>query len=164
VKQLFPGQLTPPVVFVEWIASVPVEIELIAALPLAGKSSQTVEYYNPTDVMPSPAFSRVALVRTARQVYISALSARAEAEYEEQGQDIFDQLKSILDQTGCDMLHLAKATYYVSDDEAGKFLDKARSKSFDPLRPPAASKVTVHGVGQTGRTLTVDMIAVGSGQ
>jgi enamine deaminase RidA (YjgF/YER057c/UK114 family) len=104
----------------------------------------------------------VALVRTPRQVYISGLSAR-EADSEDQAQDVFDQLKSILDQTGGDMLHLAKATYYVSDDGANKPLDKARSKFFAPLRPPAASKVTVYGVGHAGRTLTIDMIAVGSG-
>ena len=59
------------------------------------------------------------------------------------------------------MLHLAKASYYVCDDDAGKALDRARSKFFDPHRPPAASKVTVHGVGQADCTLTVDMIAVG---
>ncbi len=31
---------------------------------------------------------------------------------------------------------------------------------YDQERPPAASKVMVHGVGQSGRTLTMDMIAV----
>jgi len=37
-----------------------------------------------------------------------------------------------------------------------------RSSVLDPERAPAASKVTVHGVGRAGRTLTMDMIAVGS--
>ena len=32
---------------------------------------------------------------------------------------------------------------------------------YDPERPPAASKVTVHAAGQPRRTLTVDMVAVG---
>jgi enamine deaminase RidA (YjgF/YER057c/UK114 family) len=160
IKKLFPGQLAPPVVFVEWLAAVPVEIEMIAALPLSGKAAQTVDYYNPPDVMPAANFSRVALVRTERQVYISGLSAR-EDESDDQALDIFDQLKVILDQTGGDMLHLAKATYYVSDDNANRPLDKARAKLFDPLRPPAASKVAVHGVGRKGRNLTIDMIAVG---
>jgi enamine deaminase RidA (YjgF/YER057c/UK114 family) len=161
IKRLFPGQVVPPVVFVEWLATVPVEIELIAALPLTGKAAQTVDYYNPPDVMPSPAFSRVALVRTERQVYISALSARADVAPMEQGQDVFAQLQTILDATGGDMRHLAKATYYVSDDTGSRSLDRARSKVLDPLRPPAASKVSVHGVGRAGCTLAVDMIAVG---
>jgi enamine deaminase RidA (YjgF/YER057c/UK114 family) len=163
VKKLFPGQLTPPVVFVEWIASAPVEIELVAQLPLTGKAAETVEYYNPPEVKPSPTFSRVALVRTERQIYTSGLSARAAGAGEAQARDVFAQLKSILAKTSGDMLHLVKATYYVSDDDAGKALDKLRPEFFDPERPPAASKVTIHGVGQPARTLTMDMIAVGSG-
>ncbi len=160
MKKFFPGQVVPPVVFVEWIAPVPVEIELIAYLPLAGKAAQSVEYYNPPEVMPLPSFSRVALVRTERQVYISGLYAKAPDDGDE-ARDVFNQLQSILDRTGGDMRHLAKASYYVCDDDAGKALDKARSKLFDPHRPPAASKVTVHGVGQADCTLTMDMIAVG---
>jgi enamine deaminase RidA (YjgF/YER057c/UK114 family) len=163
VKKLFPGQLTPPVVFVEWIASAPVEIELVAHLPPTDKPAEGVQYYNPPDVMPSPAFSRVALVGAERQVFISGLSARAAGNGEAQARDGFAQLQQILAATGSDMHHLAKATYYVSDDDAGKALDKLRPEFFHPQRPPAASKVTVHGVGQPERTLTMDMIAVGSG-
>ena len=33
VQKFFPDQITPPVVFVEWLAAVPVEIEMIAQLP-----------------------------------------------------------------------------------------------------------------------------------
>jgi len=164
VKRLFPGQLTPPVVFVEWIASAPVEIELVAQLPVTGQPAETVELYNPPEVKPSAAFSRVALVRTERQVHISGLSARASGDGEAQARDVFAQLKSILAETGSDMLHLAKATYYVSDDDGSRGIDLLRREVFDPQRPPAASKVTVHGVGQAGRTLTIDMIAVGSEQ
>ena len=162
VKRFFPGQLTVPVVFVEWIASAPVEIELVARLPLTGQPAETVEYYNPPEVKPSPAFSRVALVGAERQVFISGLSARAAGDGEAQARDVFVQLKSILAKTGSDMLHLAKATYYVSDDDASKGLDKLRREFFAPQRPPAASKVTVHAVGQPDRTLTIDVIAVGS--
>ena len=164
VKRLFPGQLTPPVVFVEWIASAPVEIELVAQLPLTDKPAETVEYYNPPAVKPSPAFSRVALVRTDQQVYISGLSARAAGDGEAQARDVFAQLKSILAKTGSDLRHLAKATYYVSDDDGSRGVDLLRRELYDPGRPPAASKVTVHAVGQPDRTLTIDMIAVGSGQ
>ncbi|MHB8972956.1 MAG: RidA family protein [Pirellulaceae bacterium] len=164
LKKFFPGQLTPPVVFVEWIALAPVEIELIVQLPLTDKPAQSVQYYNPPDVRPLPTFSRVALVRSERQIYVSSLFARAAGRGEEQANDLFAQLKTILDQTGSDMLHLAKATYYVCDDDAGRGFDKARPLFFDPQRPPAASKVMVYGVGQAGRTLTMDMIAVGTGE
>lgn len=170
VKQHFPDQLAPPVVFVEWIASAPVEIEMIVHMPLsAAAPADPVRYYTPPGVKASPTFSRVALVQTGRQIYISGLSARASGDGEAQVRDVFDQLKQILTETGSDMQHLAKATYYVSDDDktegsASAMLNKLRPEFYDPERPPAASKVKVHGVGQSDRTLTMDMIAVGSGQ
>ena len=165
VKQRFPGQLTPPVVFAEWIASAPVEIEMIVHLPLAaGERAEPVRYYTPPGVKASPTFSRVALVQTDRQVYISGLSGRASGDGEAQVRDVFDQLKEILAETESDLRHLAKATYYVSDEDASTMLNKLRPEFYDPERPPAASKVMVHGVGQSDRTLTMDMIAVGSGQ
>ena len=37
VQTFFPDQLAPPVVFVEWLASMPVEIEMIAQLPPVGR-------------------------------------------------------------------------------------------------------------------------------
>ena len=36
VQKFFPDQIAPPVVFVEWLAAVPVEIEMIAQLPDQG--------------------------------------------------------------------------------------------------------------------------------
>jgi enamine deaminase RidA (YjgF/YER057c/UK114 family) len=164
LQKFFPGQSTPPVVFVEWIAPVPVEIELIAQLPLTDTPAPSVQYYNPPDVRPLPTFSRVALVHSERQVYISGLFSRAAGRGEEQARDVFAQLQAILDQTGSDMQHLAKASYYVCDDDAGRGFDKVRPLFFDSKRPPAASKVMVYGVGRSGRTLTMDMIAVGSGK
>ena len=163
VKRLFPDQLTPPVVFVEWIASVPVEIELVAQLP-ADKPAENVRYYNPPEMRPSSTFSRVALVGSDRQIFISGLSARQPGDGEAQTRDVFEQLEVILAETGSDLKHLAKASYYVSDDDASRGLNIVRPELFDPARPPAASKVTVHGVGQAKRMVTMDMIAVPSGK
>lgn len=164
VKRLFPDRLAPPVVFVEWIASAPVEIELVAQLPLTDEPAETVEHYNPLDVKPSPTFSRAALVRGRRQIYIAGLSARSPGDGEAQTRDVFAQLEAILAETGSDMLHLGKATYYVSDEDASRGLNKVRPEIFDARHPPAASKVTVHAVGHPDRTLTMDMIAVGAGR
>jgi enamine deaminase RidA (YjgF/YER057c/UK114 family) len=75
---------------------------------------------------------------------------------------VFEQLQVILAKAGSDMHHLVKGTYYVSDDDAARWIDRTRQRLYDPMRPPAASKVMVHGVGQAQRTMTVDMIAVGS--
>ena len=148
----------------EWLASMPVEIEMIAQLPPSDKPAERVEYFTPPEVRPSNTFSKVALMRAERQIYISGLYAREPSRGEPQAKYLFEQLEEILTNTGSDMRHLVKATYYVSDDDAARWIDRTRPQIYDPMRPPAASKLMVHGVGQAQRTMTVDMIAVDSGQ
>ena len=164
VRSFFPGQATPPVIFVEWLAAVPIEIEMIAQLPLSDEAAANVEYFTPPEVRRSNVFSKVALVRTDRQIYISGQYARVPSRGEPQAKYVFEQLQEILAKTGSDMRHLVKATYYVCDHDAARWIDRTRPTVFDPDRPPAASKVMVHGMGMEGRTMTVDMIAVGSGR
>ena len=90
LRRFFPDQTMPPVIFVEWLASVPVEIEMIAQLPppdkapakgtvpflltqKSGRSLEDVVYYTPPEVRPSNTFSKAALLRGDRQIYISGL-------------------------------------------------------------------------------------------
>lgn len=160
VQSFFPDQLTPPVVFVEWLASLPVEIEMIAQLPASGDSAEPVEYYDPPEFRPSNTFSRVALMRADRQIYIAGLYASKPSRGQPQADLLFAQLGDVLKKTGSDMRQLVKATYYVSDNDAARWVDRTRPKIFDPVRPPAASKIMVHAVGHPKRTMTVDMIAV----
>ncbi|TWU31189.1 RidA family protein [Novipirellula artificiosorum] len=167
LSTFFPDQMTPPVVFVEWLASMPVEIEMIAQLPSPSKSAQSerpsassVEYFTPPEVRPSHTFSKVALMRADKQIYLSGLYAHQPSRGEPQAVDLFDRLQLVLAKTGSDMRHLVKATYYVSDDDAARWIDRTRPRLFDPTRPPAASKVMIHGVGLPQRTMAVDMIAV----
>lgn len=162
VQKFFPDQMTPPIVFVEWLASLPVEIEMIAQLPPSDKPVKNVEYFNPPIYRPSNTFSRVALMGADRQIYLSGLYATKPSRGEPQADLLFGQMAEILAKTGSDMRHLVKATYYVSDDDAARWVDRTRPKIFDPWRPPAASKLMVHGVARPGLTMTVDMIAVES--
>lgn len=162
LKAYYPNQLLPPVVFVEWLAPPPVEIELIAQLPAGDKSAPAVEYYNPPDVSPLQIFSRAALVHTDRQIFVGGLFAHKAEGGQEQALDVFDQLQTILAKAGSDLQHLAKGTYYAVDDGAARGLDRARLWLYDQDRPPAASKCMVHGVGMPHRSLTMDMIAVGA--
>jgi enamine deaminase RidA (YjgF/YER057c/UK114 family) len=160
IQKYFPDQMTPPVVFVEWLASVPLEIELIAQLPTSDDAGEALEYFNPPDVWPSHVFSRVALVRTDRKIYISSLYAREPSRGEPQALRVFQQLQEVLKETGSDMRHMVKGTYYVSDHDASRWMDRTRPNLFDPERPPAASKAMIHAVGMEGRTMNIDMIAV----
>ncbi len=160
IQAFFPSGLTPPVVFVEWLASMPVEIEMIARLPSSDKSAEGVEYFDPPEFRPDSTFSRVALMRAPRQIYISGLYASRPSRSNTQSDLLFGQLADVLAETGSDIRHLAKATYYTSHDDAARWIDMKRFEILDEKRPPAASKVMVHGVGLPGRTMTVDMIAV----
>ena len=160
VQSFFPRQLAPPVVFVEWLAAVPVEIELIAQLPATNGPVEPVEYFDPPEFLPSNTFSRVALMQADRQIYIAGLYANEQSRGQPQADLLFGQLDAALKMTGSDMRHLVKATYYVSDDDAARWVDRTRPKVYDPVRPPAASKLMVHGVGHPRRTMTIDMIAV----
>lgn len=161
MKKVFGKTGIPPVVFTEWIATAPVEIEMIARLPVSARSvAKPIDFYQPPGTKPTPTFSRATLVATNRIIFFPGLTSAAPGPADQQAQDVFDQLAAGLKETGSDMSHLAKATYYVVDKEASDAIDKIRPKIYDVKTPPAASKVTVHGVGVPERTLSVDMIAV----
>ena len=159
---LWGKEIAPPMTFVQWKSSAPVEIELVAADP--PKPGQTVEkpvhYYNPPGVEPSPRFSRAARVRSSKIIYIGTLASPQPAGGAQQVEAIFDQLEKLLEANGSDLRHLVEATYYCADPASSKALDAIRSKIFDPKRPPAASKAMVAGVAIPDRTVVLDMIAV----
>ncbi len=155
----------PPCVFVDWESSLPNEIELIASLPDAvneksGSPREPIEFITPPGMSASPVFCRVVRVNDPRTIFVSGLVSRQAADGAGQVTDVFAQLEEILKASGSDQRHLAKATYYVSDNEVGTKLTELRPKFYDPKRPPAASKAQVFGVGVRERSLSIDMIAV----
>ncbi len=167
------GGLAPPCVFVEWQSSLPIEIELIVPDLLTAKQihdatvagqplppREPLEFITPPGMTASPVFCRVVRVNDPRTIFVSGLFAREAGDGAAQVGDVFAQLQEILKASGSDFRHLAKATYYVSDNDASTKLNEIRPKFYDPQRPPAASKAQVFGVGMPGRSLTLDMIAV----
>jgi enamine deaminase RidA (YjgF/YER057c/UK114 family) len=162
IAKLYEGETVPPLVFVEWKSSLPIEIELIAAAnPAAsGTATEAVSYLTPPGMTASPVFSRVARIQHGKRIYISGLYGNKSQDGEAQIREIFASLKQILQQAGGDMRHLVKATYYVSDDVADRKLNEIRPEFYDPKRPPSASKARVPGVGMAGKSVTLDMIAV----
>jgi len=162
--QFFGEKAAPPLVLVEWKspASLPIEIELVASSPdPAPKDAEAIEYLTPPGLSASPVFSRIARVNRGDLVFVSGLVGSSETTGAEQVEAIFADLKAILAESGSDFRHMAKATYYVADDDASKALNDLRPRHYDPARPPAASKAAVAGVGLPGRSIEVDMIAVG---
>lgn len=159
VVSFFEESLPPPLVLVEWQSSLPIEIELVAAAPEPG-SDRPVDYLETPKLAASPVFSRVARVNRGDLAFTSGLIGPAGSSGAEQVEAIFAELAEILGEAGSDLDHLAKATYYVSDDDASRALNELRPRYYDPERPPAASKAQVPGVGPSDRPLSLDMIAV----
>ena len=114
------------------------------------------------DLTKSPVFSRVARINRGGTIFIGDLFGPASASADEQLQSSFDALGHLLAKTGSDFKHLAKATYYVTDDEISKAHNAIRPKYFDPDRPPAASKALIGSTGRPGVRYSMDMIAVPS--
>lgn len=152
--------LVPPCVFVEWQSSLPIEIELVAAGGVQAGLTEPLEFITPPGMTASPVFCRVVRVNDPRTIFVSGLFAKDATDGTGQVTQVFEQLQDILKASGSDLRHLAKATYYVSDNDASAKLNELRPKFYDPQRPPAASKAQVLGVGVAGRSLTLDMIAV----
>lgn len=160
VIKAFAPQASPPIVFVEWIAGIPIEIELIAAAPQAPVDADTVTFLTPPGVKASPVYSRIANVSRGKTIYISGLYGTTPDDGAAQIHEIFATLKKLLAKTGSDLEHMAKATYYCCTDDASRKLNEIRPQYYSPKRPPAASKAMVRGVGKPGSGITIDMIAV----
>jgi enamine deaminase RidA (YjgF/YER057c/UK114 family) len=156
----FGNEKCPPLVFVEWDSTLPIEIELVASAPMTDKPATGVEYLTPPGMTASPIYCRVTRVASDRFLYTGGLVAAKGGSGEEQVAAVFTRLSGVLKDAGGDFKHLVKATYYVSDEDASGALNKLRPKYYDPKRPPAASKAKVAGTGFEGRTLVLDMIAV----
>jgi enamine deaminase RidA (YjgF/YER057c/UK114 family) len=158
MSTFFGGKPVPPTVWVEWQSPL-IEIELIA---WGGEkqSGPAVEFVTPPGMTASPVYSRVARTNSDRIIYLSGLHARKTTDAAGEVVDIFDQLAGTLRQSGSDLKHLVKATYYCSNNDTSAKLNELRPKYYDPNRPPAASKALVAGVGREQRGLTIDMIAV----
>ena len=157
------GGRAPPLVFVEWINKQTLEIEAIVADTVAHtRRLPSIEYITPPGLKPSPVFSRVARISHPETIFVSTLNGSTANRGDLQIREMFAALSSVLGQAGSDLQHLAKATYYVSDELTSRKLNEIRLEFYDPQRPPAASKATVRGTAVNGSQLAVDMIAVPS--
>ncbi|MBS0203922.1 MAG: RidA family protein [Planctomycetes bacterium] len=164
MSALFPGDTPPPIVLVEWDSPrLPIEIELIAAVPTAPAQAPPIEFLTPPWLKSSPVFARVVRLNHPTTIYTSGLyGSTSDPNSVHEVRDLFGALDRILKTARSDMKHLAKATYYVTTDEVSQQLNSVRPEFYDPGRPPAASKAKVAGVGRVGRTITLDLIATTS--
>ena len=162
MAEFFKGGTIPPIVNVEWLSKDPlIEIELIASSNRTlSKSNEQIDFITPKGMVHSPVYSKVTRVNYGSKVYVSGLYGNTERGIKSELSDIFDFLDLIMKQSGSDLKHLLKATYYVSNDLHSAALNEIRPKYYDPKRPPAASKAMVKDVGSIKAGVSMDMIGV----
>lgn len=162
----FAGHIIPPTVYVDWLSHDPViEIELIVASP-AGiqKSTAQMDFITPPGMTASPVYSKVTRVNYGKKVYFSSLYGEKSTDAKAEVAEIFTAMEQIAKQSGTDFNHLAKATYYVTNDSTSNALNEIRPKYYKADRPPAASKAKVKGVGLGTKGICIDMIGVVAAQ
>jgi enamine deaminase RidA (YjgF/YER057c/UK114 family) len=162
MAEFFKGGTIPPLVNVEWLSKDPlIEIELIASSNRTlSKSNDQIDFITPKGMVHSPVYSKVTRVNFGSKVYVSGLYGNTERGIKSELSDIFDFLDLIMKQSGSDLKHLLKATYYVSNDLHSAALNAIRPQYYDPKRPPAASKAMVKDVGAIKAGVGIDMIGV----
>ena len=162
MAEFFKEGTIPPLVNVEWLSKDPlIEIELIASSNRTlSKSNEQLDFITPKGMVHSPVYSKVTRVNYGSKVYVSGLYGNTERGIKSELSDIFDFLDLIMKQSGSDLKHLLKATYYVSNDLHSAALNEIRPKYYDPKRPPAASKAMVKDVGSIKAGVSMDMIGV----
>ena len=162
MAEFFKEGTIPPLVNVEWLSKDPlIEIELIASSNRTlSKANEQIDFITPKGMVHSPVYSKVTRVNYGSKVYVSGLYGNTERGINSELSDIFDFLDLIMKQSGSDLKHLLKATYYVSNDLHSAALNEIRPKYYDPKRPPAASKAMVKDVGLIKAGVSMDMIGV----
>lgn len=165
IRAAFPDQTCPPVTLVEWLSTLPIEIELVVATTVAPQPATqpplpAIEFLTPPGMSASPVFCRVTRVNVPQRIYIGGLFGNDEPNTQKEALSLFADLRRLAVAAGSDLQHLAKATYYVSHEDANRWFSEVRPQHYHPERPPAASKAQVTGTGKPPRHLTLDMIAV----
>lgn len=161
--RFFGADETPAMAVVEWESSLPIEIEMIVSAHHTARgvdAHEVVEYLTPPGMTASPVYCRVARVLGDSSIYTTGIYAEGkDVSAEAEVVSAFEQLASILEATGSDLQHLAKATYYVANNETSNELNRLRPNYYHPERPPAASKAVIAGTGRDGIWMTIDLIA-----
>lgn len=164
ISSFYPSDKTPAVTHVEWKSKDTIEIEMVAYLPAdvqveGADDSKSVQHFWLDWLSVSPVYCRYTLINTDSRIYISEILSNDQLGYEEEIHALFAELKRRLAHFNSDLNHLAKATYYVSDEGVSGPFGKLRHDYYDPKHPPAASKATVESLGNPDRTILIDMIA-----
>ena len=72
------------------------------------------------------------IAEVSDRIYVSGITAEKTGNNDERIRSVFNQMKTAVEAAGSDMRHLAKATYYVSENEISGDFGKIRKDYYDP--------------------------------
>ena len=161
VASSFGGAPVPPLVLVEWVSTLPAEIELIAsARVLPAPAGDRVAWLPLPWLTVSPRYCRVSHVGAGVPlIFLGGIDGDGGGDARGQMKLIFERAGSALYEAGASYRNLIKATYYLGDARARAELGDIRGVYFDPTRAPAASALETRSLGVPGRTALIDLIA-----
>ena len=161
VASSFGGAPVPPLVLVEWVSTLPAEIELIAsARVLPAPAGDRVAWLPLPWLTVSPRYCRVSHVGAGVPlIFLGGIDGDGGGDARGQMKLIFERVGSALYEAGASYRNLIKATYYLGDARARAELGDIRGVYFDPTRAPAASALETRSLGVPGRTALIDLIA-----
>ncbi|MFM8619418.1 MAG: RidA family protein [Opitutaceae bacterium] len=161
VAASFEGGPVPPLVLIEWVSTLPVEIELVAsARALPAPAGDRVAWLPLPWLTVSPRYCRVSQVGAGVPlIFIGGIDGDGGGDARGQMKLIFERIGSALYEAGSSYRNLVKATYYLGEAKARTELGDIRGVYYDPTRAPAASALESRSLGVTGRTALIDLIA-----
>lgn len=160
VRASFRDRPAPPLVMLEWVSPLFVEIELVAALPPAATAPQATTFARLPWLNASPRYSHVCVVPAGTPlIFLSAIDG-GNADARTQMKAIFERLGSTLFDAGSGFRHIAKATYYLANGPARTLLGDIRDVYFDPARAATASALEMAALPKAGSVGMIDVIAV----
>ena len=161
VAASFDGGPVPPLVLVEWVSTLPAEIELIAsARALPAPAGDRVAWLPLPWLTVSPRYCRVSHVGGGVPlIFLGGIDGDGGGDARGQMKLIFERIGSALYEAGSSYRNLVKATYYLSGAKARAELGDIRGVYYDPTRAPAASALESRSLGLPGRTALIDLIA-----
>lgn len=128
------------------------------------------QFINPEGLVKSPAYSHAVSVSGGRTIYVSgqvALNGKGEivgaGDLRAQTEQVFANLKTVLEASGADFSNVVKLAYYVRNykPEDAPIIREIRGKYFPKdLPPPASTLVGVQSLFRDDVLIEIEAIAV----
>jgi len=125
---------------------------------LAKDPAEPVVFMNPTDMEPSPRFSKFVLVNAPRLVLTGTQVA---FNFEENDVRLaFQRMTKVLDAQKSGMKQVVFSNLYPISNRILETARKVRFEFFDPAKPPASTALVFEGLPSMDASLAIELVAV----